>query len=296
MSRIIKVYGREVLDSRGNPTVEVEVTTECGAFGRAMVPSGASTGEREALELRDGDKSRYLGKGTLTAVKNVNDIIAPAVIGLDCTDQALVDQTMIDLDGTETKSKLGANAILGVSMACARAAADYYGMPLYKYFGGIIPEWKGDLTPIDGEVSALVNKTITAYEALNDDLKVTEAYAEVMNLVGQANKYIEESAPWALAKDPEKKENLEAVMGHLAYVLYVAGMLLKPILVTKSDKIFDQLGLPEALRVYDNIVDPRLLSGLKVCKGEQLFPRLDQEKEIEYIASLMAAPKEKAAA
>ena len=137
MSRIIKVYGREVLDSRGNPTVEVEVTTECGAFGRAMVPSGASTGEREALELRDGDKSRYLGKGTLTAVKNVNDIIAPAVIGLDCTDQALVDQTMIDLDGTETKSKLGANAILGVSMACARAAADYYGMPLYKYFGGI---------------------------------------------------------------------------------------------------------------------------------------------------------------
>ena len=137
MSRIIKVYGREVLDSRGNPTVEVEVTTECGAFGRAMVPSGASTGEREALELRDGDKSRYLGKGTLTAVKNVNDIIAPAVIGLDCTDQALIDQTMIDLDGTETKSKLGANAILGVSMACARAAADYYGMPLYKYFGGI---------------------------------------------------------------------------------------------------------------------------------------------------------------
>ena len=98
---------------------------------------GASTGEREALELRDGDKSRYLGKGTLTAVKNVNDIIAPAVIGLDCTDQALVDKTMIELDGTETKSKLGANAILGVSMACARAAADYYGMPLYRYFGGI---------------------------------------------------------------------------------------------------------------------------------------------------------------
>ncbi len=137
MSRIMKVYGREVLDSRGNPTVEVEVTTECGAFGRAMVPSGASTGEREALELRDGDKSRYLGKGTLTAVKNVNDIIAPAVIGLDCTDQALVDKTMIELDGTETKSKLGANAILGVSMACARAAADYYGIPLYRYFGGM---------------------------------------------------------------------------------------------------------------------------------------------------------------
>ena len=137
MSRIMKVYGREVLDSRGNPTVEVEVTTESGFFGRAMVPSGASTGEREALELRDGDKSRYLGKGTLTAVKNVNEIIAPAVIGLDCTDQALVDKTMIELDGTDTKSKLGANAILGVSMACARAAADFYGMPLYRYFGGM---------------------------------------------------------------------------------------------------------------------------------------------------------------
>ena len=137
MSRIMKVYGREVLDSRGNPTVEVEVTTESGFFGRAMVPSGASTGEREALELRDGDKSRYLGKGTLTAVKNVNEIIAPAVIGLDCTDQDLVGKTMIELDGTDTKSKLGANAILGVSMACARAAADFYGMPLYRYFGGM---------------------------------------------------------------------------------------------------------------------------------------------------------------
>ena len=137
MPAIIDVYAREVLDSRGNPTVEVEVTTESGAFGRAMVPSGASTGEREALELRDGDKNRYLGKGTLKAVENVNTIIAPAVLGMDCTDQPLIDKTMIELDGTPTKSKLGANAILGVSMACARAAADYYGMPLYKYFGGM---------------------------------------------------------------------------------------------------------------------------------------------------------------
>ncbi|MBR0137950.1 MAG: phosphopyruvate hydratase, partial [Erysipelotrichaceae bacterium] len=134
--RITKVWGREVLDSRGNPTVEVEVTTESGAFGRAIVPSGASTGEREALELRDGDKSRYLGKGTLTAVKNVNEVIAPAILGFDVTDQALIDKTMIDLDGTFEKKNLGANAILGVSMACARAAADYFGMPLYRYLGG----------------------------------------------------------------------------------------------------------------------------------------------------------------
>ena len=136
MPSIIDVYAREVLDSRGNPTVEVEVTTESGAFGRAIVPSGASTGEREALELRDGDKSRFMGKGVTKAVANVNDIIADAVLGMDVTDQNAIDKVMIELDGTNDKSKLGANAILGVSMACARAAADYYDMPLYKYFGG----------------------------------------------------------------------------------------------------------------------------------------------------------------
>lgn len=132
MPSIIDVYAREVLDSRGNPTVEVEVTTESGAFGRAIVPSGASTGEREALELRDGDKSRFMGKGVTKAVANVNDIIADAVLGMDVTDQNAIDKVMIELDGTNDKSKLGANAILGVSMACARAAADYYDMPLYN--------------------------------------------------------------------------------------------------------------------------------------------------------------------
>jgi len=137
MSAIIDVYAREIIDSRGNPTVEVEVATESGAFGRAMVPSGASTGEREALELRDGDLSRFSGKGVLKAVENVNEIIAPALIGFDVTDQALIDKTMIELDGTKDKSRLGANAMLGVSLACARAAADFYGMPLYKYLGGV---------------------------------------------------------------------------------------------------------------------------------------------------------------
>jgi enolase len=136
MSIIIDVYAREVIDSRGNPTIEVEVTTDSGAFGRAIVPSGASTGEREALELRDGDKSRFLGKGVEKAVSNVNDFIADAVCGMDVTDQNGIDKLMIELDGTHDKSKLGANAILGVSMACARAAADYYDMPLYKYLGG----------------------------------------------------------------------------------------------------------------------------------------------------------------
>ncbi len=136
MPFIQSIYAREVLDSRGNPTVEVEVVTESGAFGRALVPSGASTGEHEALELRDGDKSRYLGKGTTKAVANVNEIIAPALIGYDVRSQVVIDKKMIELDGTENKGHLGANATLGVSMACARAAADYYGMPLYNYFGG----------------------------------------------------------------------------------------------------------------------------------------------------------------
>ena len=131
--QIVEIHAREILDSRGNPTIEVEVRTVSGAFGRAAVPSGASTGENEALELRDGDKSRYLGKGVLNAVKNVNEVIAPAVIGMNVADQVGIDKAMIALDGTPTKSKLGANAILGVSLA---VAADYFGMPLYRYIGG----------------------------------------------------------------------------------------------------------------------------------------------------------------
>ncbi|MBC1285784.1 phosphopyruvate hydratase [Listeria booriae] len=137
MSIITEVYAREVLDSRGNPTIEVEVYTETGAFGRALVPSGASTGEYEAVELRDGDSSRYLGKGVLKAVENVNDIIADKIIGFDVTDQIGLDQAMIELDGTENKGKLGANAILGVSLAAARAAAEELGLELYEYIGGV---------------------------------------------------------------------------------------------------------------------------------------------------------------
>ena len=136
MSRIQSVKAREVLDSRGNPTVEVEVVLSSGAFGRSMVPSGASTGEREALELRDGDKNRYLGKGVLKAVDNVNKIIAKEIIGMDALKQTEIDEKLIKLDGTKTKSVLGANAILGVSLAVCKAAADYKKQPLYYYLGG----------------------------------------------------------------------------------------------------------------------------------------------------------------
>lgn len=137
MSFILDIYAREVLDSRGNPTVEVEITTDSGIVGRAMVPSGASTGVHEAVELRDKDKKRYLGKGVLNAVKNVNEIIAPALEGFEITNQLAIDKALIELDGTKNKSKLGANAILAVSMAAARAASNELNVPLYRYIGGV---------------------------------------------------------------------------------------------------------------------------------------------------------------
>ena len=136
MSIIDAIQAREILDSRGNPTVEVEVMLESGAYGCAAVPSGASTGEYEAVELRDGDKSRFLGKGVLKAVENANEIIASELEGMDAVEQRTIDATMIALDGTENKGKLGANAILGVSLATAKAAAEYCGLPLYRYIGG----------------------------------------------------------------------------------------------------------------------------------------------------------------
>ena len=136
MPIIKEVYAREVIDSRGNPTVEVEIYTESDGFGRAIVPSGASTGEHEAVELRDGDKNRFNGKGVLKAVSNVNDIIGPEIIGMNVFDQVAIDQFMIELDGTENKGRLGANAILGVSLACSKAAADLCGLSLYNYLGG----------------------------------------------------------------------------------------------------------------------------------------------------------------
>ncbi|OGQ46891.1 MAG: phosphopyruvate hydratase [Deltaproteobacteria bacterium RIFCSPLOWO2_02_44_9] len=137
MTTVVDIIAREILDSRGNPTIEVEVVLEDGSVGRAAVPSGASTGEHEAIELRDNDKKRYLGKGVLKAVMNVNDYIGPEIVGMYASDQALIDRTMIELDGTENKGKLGANAILGISLAVAKAAASSFAIPLYRYLGGI---------------------------------------------------------------------------------------------------------------------------------------------------------------
>ena len=136
MSAIVDIIAREILDSRGNPTVECDVLLESGVIGRAAVPSGASTGAKEAMELRDGDAKRYLGKGVLQAVENINTEITEAIIGLDAEEQSFIDKTFIELDGTENKDRLGANSILAVSMACARAAAEESGLPLYRYLGG----------------------------------------------------------------------------------------------------------------------------------------------------------------
>src|SRR6202011_5061057 len=137
MTEIVAIHAREILDSRGNPTVEADVLLASGSMGRAAVPSGASTGEHEAVELRDGDKSHYLGKGVLQAVENVESILAPELTGMDAANQRLIDATMISLDGTENKSRIGANAILAVSMACARASAEALKLPLYRYLGGV---------------------------------------------------------------------------------------------------------------------------------------------------------------
>lgn len=137
MTIIVDIHAREIIDSRGNPTVEVDVVLDCGVTGRAAVPSGASTGVLEALELRDGDKNRYLGKGVLKAIENVNDMIMPKIVGMDARNQVGIDQTMIEMDGSENKANLGANAILGVSLAVAKAAAKALEMPLYRYIGGV---------------------------------------------------------------------------------------------------------------------------------------------------------------
>lgn len=167
---------------------------------------------------------------------------------------------------------------------------------IIKYFDGRIPEYKGELNALDANLKDVAEKTVKSYEILSDDLKVTEAYTSVMDLVSAANKYIEDSAPWALAKDPAKKDELASCMSHLANAIFLAGTLMSPILVTKSEKLFDQLGVPQDMRNYETATKFGSLGGVNVTKGEQLFPRLDVASEVQFIVDLMKAPKEKAAA
>jgi len=157
-----------------------------------------------------------------------------------------------------------------------------------KYFDGVVPQYNGRVNDVDGNLEDLTKLTISSYERLMDDLRITDAIAQVNELVNRANKYIDETEPWALAKDPEKKANLESVMVHLANTLYVAGMLMKPVLVTSSDKLFDQLGVTGELLNYDKIYEYGVVSNLKVEKKDQLFPRLDATVEVEFIQNLMS--------
>ncbi|MDR3303877.1 MAG: phosphopyruvate hydratase [Treponema sp.] len=252
MSVIEYVEAREILDSRGNPTVEVDVCLEDGTMGRAAVPSGASTGEHEAVELRDDDKSRYLGKGVLKAVENVNNIIAPEVQGLDARDQVDIDQTMIELDGTENKGNLGANAILGVSMATARAAADSVGLPLYKYLGN----FHANLLPVP--MANIVNGGKHAdnkidfqefmimpvgAESMREAVRWTaEVFHTLKKLLKDAGKNTAVGDEGGFAPDIGNEEALEFIMKAIEKAGYQPGEQIAIALDCASSELFDEGG------------------------------------------------------
>jgi enolase len=252
MSTIEYVEAREILDSRGNPTVEVDVVLEDGSFGRAAVPSGASTGEHEAVELRDDDKSRYLGKGVLKAVDNVNNIIAPELEGFDAQDQVDIDRTMIELDGTENKGKLGANAILGVSMAVARAAAAYLDVPLYRYLG----TFHGNLLPVP--MANIVNGGKHAdnkidfqefmvmpigAESLREGVRWTaEIFHTLKKLLKDAGKNTAVGDEGGFAPDIGNEEALEYIMKAIEKAGYKPGDQIGIALDCASSELFDEGG------------------------------------------------------
>ncbi|MBU1693941.1 MAG: phosphopyruvate hydratase [Verrucomicrobia bacterium] len=250
MTEIVEVLGREILDSRGNPTIEVEVELASGARGRAAVPSGASTGENEAIELRDGDKARYLGKGVLKAVENVNNMIGAEIVGFDALDQAGLDRKLIDLDGTETKSKLGANAILGVSLATAHAAARHVGLPLYRYIGGtnakILPVPMMNVlnggahsdAPVDVQEFMICPKGAPSFsEALRMGAEVFHALKSVLKKQGLSTAVGDEGG---FAPDLASNEAaLEAIMKAIETAGYKAGQDLFICLDPAASEFYD---------------------------------------------------------
>ncbi|MCL2440873.1 MAG: phosphopyruvate hydratase [Treponema sp.] len=252
MSLIEYVEAREIIDSRGNPTVEVDVILEGGFQGRAAVPSGASTGEHEAVELRDGDKGRYLGKGVLKAVDNVNKIIAPELEGFDALDQVDIDKTMIELDGTDNKSKLGANAILGVSMATARAAAEYLGVPLYKYLGGfhtnLLPVPMANIINGGKHADNLIDFQEfmimpVGAESMREAVRWTaEIFHMLKKLLHDAKKSTAVGDEGGFAPDINNDEALEYVMKAIEKAGYKPGEQIMIALDCASSELFDEGG------------------------------------------------------
>jgi len=250
MSEIVKITGREILDSRGNPTVEVDVMLDCGVVGRAAVPSGASTGEHEAIELRDGDKKRYLGKGVQKAVANVNKVIAPKLVGMSALEQKAVDRTMLALDGTETKSKLGANAILGVSLATAHAAANYLDIPLFRYIGGtnakVLPVPMMNImnggahsdAPIDVQEFMIIPKGAPSFsEGLRMGTEVFHALKSVLKKLGLSTSVGDEGGFAPVLKGNEHA--LEVIMEAIGLAGYKAGKDVFLALDVASSEFFD---------------------------------------------------------
>lgn len=240
------------------------------------------------MMMKDGKMSK--SKGNVIPVPPMVDHF-----GVDAVRYYLCREIIFGLDGQFTPEQFVERLNADLANNFGNLLNRTLGM-ITKYFDGVIPEYKGELTDFDKEFRAKAEETIKTYEKLNDNLEVTEAYGAVIDLVSAANKYIQDCEPWTLAKDPAKKEELESCMAHLASVIFLSGTLLSPILVTKSEALYDQLGIPAELRNYDSATSFAPLGGIHINKGEPLFPRLEVEKEIEYIKDIMAGPKEKAAA
>lgn len=240
------------------------------------------------MMMKDGKMSK--SKGNVIPVPPMVDHF-----GVDAVRYYLCREIIFGLDGQFTPEQFVERLNADLANNFGNLLNRTLGM-ITKYFDGVIPEYKGEITELDKQFRIKAEVTIKAYEKLNDDLEVTEAYGEVIDLVSAANKYIQDCEPWTLAKDPEKKAELESCMAHLANVIFLSGTLLSPILVTKSEALYDQLGIPADLRNYEAATSFVQLGGTHINKGEPLFPRLDVEKEVEFIKELMAGPKEKAAA